>query len=83
MATNQMTDYETPNMLRKRGVNALVKELGVVGMVDFLRQFDPGSGDYTKEKEALLADVTMEDVERYLAEREKEKGDSHEHSGEN
>lgn len=50
-------------------IETLTKELGVVGMMDFIRQFDPGSGDYTKEKDALLADITMEDVERYLAER--------------
>ena len=37
-------------------------------MVRFIQQFDPGMGDYTKERKALLASVTMEDVERQLAE---------------
>ena len=49
----------TPNMIRKLGIEALAKALGPVGMVRFLQQFDLGSGDYTKERAALLKDVDM------------------------
>jgi hypothetical protein len=32
----------------------------------FFRQFEQGCGDYTAERERLLADVTMEDFEAYV-----------------
>ncbi len=51
-----------PVKLRQQGIEALVKALGVVGMVRFLQQFDQGSGDYTKDRDALLADITLEDA---------------------
>ena len=34
-------------------------------MVRFMRQFDMGSGNYTEERETLLAGITMEDFERF------------------
>ncbi|MGF1577121.1 MAG: hypothetical protein ACFCU9_14520 [Cyanophyceae cyanobacterium] len=48
--------------LRQRGLDALVKELGYVGMVRFLQQFETGKGDYTKERQQWLSDVTLEDI---------------------
>jgi hypothetical protein len=36
--------------LRRKGLAALRKKLGYVGMVRFLNQTDAGSGDYTKER---------------------------------
>ncbi len=62
-------ESHAPSVIRRRGINALIQELGVVGMVEFIRQFDPGKGDYTKERESLLANITMDDVEQYLAEK--------------
>jgi len=53
-------DYRNPNVIRKLGIDALTKELGPVGMVYFIQQYDRGEGDYTAEREKLLADVTME-----------------------
>lgn len=35
-------------------------------MVYFIRQFDKGEGDYTAERERLLADVTIEDIEGHI-----------------
>lgn len=37
--------------VRKRGLDALKRELGAAGMVRFLQQFEGGSGDYTKERQ--------------------------------
>ena len=62
-----MTDpFFNPSVIRKMGIEALTKELGAVGMAYFIRQFDMGEGDYTAQREQLLADVTMEDIEQYL-----------------
>jgi hypothetical protein len=52
--------------LRQKGIDALTDALGPVGMAYFFRQFEQGHGDYTAEREAMLANVTMEDFEAYV-----------------
>jgi len=66
MSGNTAADFRNPSIIRKLGIEALTKELGAVGMAYFIRQFDRGEGNYTIEREQLLADVTMDDIERYL-----------------
>lgn len=46
----------------RTGWDALRRELGLVGMVRFIHQFDKGSGDYTAERAQLHAGMTMDDV---------------------
>ena len=60
MKRNTAIDYRNTQMIIKMGIDALTKELGSVGMVYFMQQFDWGEGDYTAERERLLSDVTME-----------------------
>ena len=55
-------DFKNPIIIRKLGIDALTKELGPVGMAYFIQQYDRGEGDYTSERETLLADVTMESL---------------------
>jgi hypothetical protein len=43
-----------PVELRARGFEALVKELGWVNAVRFIRDYETGSGDYTRERPSLL-----------------------------
>jgi hypothetical protein len=38
----------------------LVQALGAVGMARFLHQFDRGSGDYTCDRDTILAGITLE-----------------------
>ena len=52
----------TPAQIRERGIEALVKALGPVGMVRFLQQFDMGSGDYTRDREEWLKGLTVDQV---------------------
>jgi hypothetical protein len=47
-------------VLRRLGIEALIKALVPVGMVCFIRQFDMGSGNYAQERKALLSGITME-----------------------
>jgi hypothetical protein len=42
--------------LRNRGFRALAEALGWANAVRFLRQYDPGAGDYTEERRTLLPD---------------------------
>jgi hypothetical protein len=45
-----------PAELRARGFKALVDALGWVNAVRFLRQYEPGVGDYTEERDMMLPD---------------------------
>ncbi|HEY9885387.1 MAG TPA: hypothetical protein V6C98_17410 [Thermosynechococcaceae cyanobacterium] len=64
----------SPAQLRQRGIDALVQALGAVGMVRFLQQFDHGSGDYTRDRDALLADITLKDAIAQIKQAREQKG---------
>lgn len=52
----------TPWQIRQQGLVALTEALGAVGMIRFLQQFDTGSGDYSREREQLLKNLTLAEV---------------------
>lgn len=45
----------------------LSRELGPAGMAYFLRQFEMGEGDHTKERVELLKDITLDDIKREIS----------------
>jgi hypothetical protein len=51
----------TPIELRQRGYQALIKELGQVDAIRFLQDVGWGFGDYTKERQQSLKNVTRVD----------------------
>jgi hypothetical protein len=59
-----MSTSTTPSQddIHQAGLEVLHRELGPVGMVRFIQQFDNGSGDYTAERARLQAGMTAEDV---------------------
>jgi hypothetical protein len=59
----------TPSNIRKLGLDALAKELGPIGMVRFLQQYEEGSGDYTKEREEWLKGLKVKDIIKEMKER--------------
>lgn len=64
----------TPEQICTAGLEALTRELGVVGMVRFLQQFDNCSGDYTKEHFNWLKDADVETLVRQIEERRQVNG---------
>jgi hypothetical protein len=48
-----MTESKTIAEIQSEGYDALVNALGEEDAVRFIRSFDPGSGDYTKERKKL------------------------------
>lgn len=50
----------SPVELRSRGFQALVKELGWVNAVRFLREYEIGGGDYVRERDTILPDWDAE-----------------------
>jgi len=49
----------SPEKLKIEGLKALRDKLGAVGMAMFLRQFDLGEGDYTKERNCSKNMMTL------------------------
>lgn len=56
----------TLDEIRQKGLEALRRELGPVGMIRFLQQFETGRGDYARERHAWV-DRTSLDQLRALA----------------
>jgi len=43
-------------------IRVLCQEIGLVNTVRFVNQFTVGYGNYTEEREALFADLTMDEI---------------------
>jgi hypothetical protein len=52
----------TGEEIRVRGLAALRKELGRAGLARFIQHYEPGMGDYTKEREQMLKGLTMSEL---------------------
>ncbi len=60
----------TNEQIRENGLKALERELGTVGMVRFIQQFENGVGDYTKERRQWLGNPSVRSlVEKIYAKR--------------
>ena len=46
--------------IRMEGWKALTDRLGAAGAMRFMMQYDPGHGDYSRERHALFADLSLE-----------------------
>jgi hypothetical protein len=68
-----MNAIHDPVELRRRGLEVLVRELGYANAMRFMLQYETGQGDYTKEREQLLASWTLEEIvkesDRFAARR--------------
>jgi hypothetical protein len=66
---------DTPEQIAAAGIAALVRELGPAGMARFLQQFDTGTGDYTRERQAwaesTTVDALVEEIRARRSESEK------------
>ncbi len=55
--------------IRIAGMEALTRELGIVGMVRFLQQFETGHGDYSKDRHKWLDDQDMDTTLKRIREK--------------
>jgi hypothetical protein len=58
----ETTPMMTPLEINRLGYKALINALGFDGMIRFLRQFEPGQGDYTAERQQHLAKVSLDNI---------------------
>lgn len=52
--------------LRRRGFEALVRELGVADALRFLHLCGAGQGDYTQDRDKWLGELTIEQIEEEI-----------------
>jgi hypothetical protein len=66
----------TPIELREKGYQVLFENLGQIATIRFLQEFGWGRGDYTKERQTSLQQVTREsfwqDVAKIRADKNRE-----------
>lgn len=62
MNSNATTYFRSPALVRKAGISALKKELGMVGATYFIRQFSTGQGDYTTERSSILQGISLDEI---------------------
>lgn len=48
--------------IKTKGWNALVRELGYAGATKFILLYEPGKGNYTKERRKLFKDLRLEEI---------------------
>lgn len=61
-----------PTELKQKGYLVLVKELGQVDTIRFLLEMGCGNGDYTKERQDTLKDITRSEFWGEIEEMRKE-----------
>lgn len=68
MNTQKMTSEE----IRQAGLEVLVRELGPVGTVRFLQQFETGQGDYSQERHSWLSKWDVQKLAEEIHQKRKE-----------
>jgi hypothetical protein len=48
--------------IRAQGWKALIKELGYSGATKFILLYEPGEGNYTKERKELFKSIKIEEI---------------------
>jgi hypothetical protein len=66
----------TLEQIRLIGLKALSRDLGPVGLVRFLQQFETGHGDYTAERHRWLGEPTVQYLAQEIERRREAPGDS-------
>ena len=69
--------------IRKLGIDALTEKLGPIGMIEFMRQFDSGYGDYAKERHAWLDNLSIEEINDEIKKMKILQSTNHEDIGRN
>ncbi|MBV6401350.1 MAG: hypothetical protein CNIPEHKO_01650 [Anaerolineales bacterium] len=57
-----ITDTRPLIEINQQAISLLYKELGVVDAARFLKQFTQGFGDYTKEREILFENKSVQEI---------------------
>ena len=59
----------TLEQIRLTGLKALSRDLGAMGLVRFLQQYEIGYGDYTTERHLWLGERTVQEIAQEINRR--------------
>ena len=59
--------------LNRQATELLVREMGITDALRFLSQFSSGSGDYTKERDQWLDDLSLQQIVSEIKAKRKER----------
>ena len=59
--------------IRRRGLEALRRELGRAGMIRFLQQFETGSGDYARDRHSWVDQSSLNQIRAAAAKKRTKK----------
>jgi hypothetical protein len=48
--------------ITRRAIEILMREIGIADTIRFINQFTTGSGDYTTERDAMIGDLTLDQI---------------------
>jgi hypothetical protein len=68
-----ITDARPLIEINQQAISLLYKELGVIDAVRFLNQFTQGYGNYTQEREEMLANKSLDEIVEEIEKRRKPK----------
>jgi len=63
----------TLDEIRRKGLEALRRELGRAGMIRFLQQFETGQGDYARERHSWVYRTSLDEILAATARRRRRK----------
>jgi hypothetical protein len=64
-------ESKTIAQIQSEGYSALVDALGPEDAIRFIRSYDPGCGDYTKERKKYLKNKTVKQIGKEILELQK------------
>ena len=56
------TNTKSLQQITEEAIKILSKEMGIADTIRFLNQFSSGYGDYTKERDTIFQDLTLDDI---------------------
>ena len=59
----------TQDEITRLGIDTLALALGPAGMARFMQQFTIGSGDYTRDRDKILGNPTVEEIVTRIKQR--------------
>ena len=65
------TQTKPVSEINRRATHILFKEMGVVDTIRFLNQFSVGQGNYTKDRDNWLGDISMNDAIAHIKAKKK------------
>jgi hypothetical protein len=56
----------SPYQIRMEGWKALTERLGAAGAMRFMMQYDPGYGDYSRDRHEMFDSLTLDEIVRAI-----------------